>query len=225
MWSGADEDRWLGWLTLPMQERDGVERAVQFADEVKAEGTTDVVLLGMGGSSLAPDVMGSIIGRTEGYPTLHVVDSTDPGQIRSVERAIDFRRTLFLVASKSGTTLEVNILKQYFFHRAVQKLGEARGGPALRRDDRSWFEARAGRAGEGFRAIFPGIPSVGGRFSALSNFGLVPAALIGVDPGMLLDRARDDGAALRVRPAPTTPHSSLARCSASSRWPGATSRR
>jgi transaldolase/glucose-6-phosphate isomerase len=191
VWSSADEDRWLGWLTLPMQDRDGVALIVQFAKEIKAEGIADVVLLGMGGSSLAPEVMREIIGRTDGYPSLHVVDSTDPAQIRSVERAIDLRRTLFLVASKSGTTLEVNILKQYFFHRAVQAFGEQEAARhfVLTTDPGSKLEEIAKT--EGYRAIFPGIPAVGGRYSALSNFGLVPAALLGADPVTLLDRARD----------------------------------
>ena len=191
VWSGADEDRWLGWLTLPAQDRGGVARAVELANAIRAEGTTDVVLLGMGGSSLAPEVMRSIIGRTEGYPALHVVDSTDPGQILSVERAIDFRRTVFLVASKSGTTLEVNILKQHFFHRALQELGEAEAGRhfVLTTDPGSKLEPIAKQ--EGFRATFPGLPTVGGRYSALSNFGLVPAALLGADPVMLLDRAQE----------------------------------
>jgi transaldolase/glucose-6-phosphate isomerase len=191
VWSNADEARWLGWLTLPTQDRDGVASLVQFANEIKAEGMTDTVLLGMGGSSLAPEVMRAIIGRTDGYPALHVVDSTDPGQIRSVERAIDIRRTLFLVASKSGTTLEVNILKQHFYHRAVQELGEAEAGRhfVLTTDPGSKLEDIAKK--EGFRAIFPGVPTVGGRYSALSNFGLVPAALLGGDPAVLLDRARD----------------------------------
>ena len=191
VWSNADEARWLGWLTLPMQDRDGVALVVQFANEIKAQGITDTVLLGMGGSSLAPEVMRAIIGRTDGYPALHVVDSTDPGQIRSVDRAIDIRRTLFLVASKSGTTLEVNILKQHFYHRAVKALGEADAGRhfVLTTDPGSKLEDVAKK--EGFRAIFPGVPTVGGRYSALSNFGLVPAALLGADPGVLLDRARD----------------------------------
>jgi len=191
VWSNADENRWLGWLRLPMQDRDSVALTVEFANGIKAEGITDVVLLGMGGSSLAPEVMRSIIGRTEGFPALHVVDSTDPGQILSVERAIDFRRTMFLVASKSGTTLEVNILKQHFFHRAVQELGEAEAGRhfVLTTDPGSKLEELSQR--EGFRAIFPGMPTVGGRYSALSNFGLVPAALMGADPVMLLDRARE----------------------------------
>ena len=190
VWSNADEDRWLGWLTLPMQDRDGVARIVTFASEIRAEGTTDVVLLGMGGSSLAPEVMRSIIGRADTYPALHVVDSTDPAQSLSVARAIDFRRTIFLVASKSGTTLEVNILKQYFFHRAVEELGEAEAGRrfVLTTDPGSKLEQIAKQ--EGFRAIFPGLPTVGGRYSALSNFGLVPAALLGTDPVLLLDHAR-----------------------------------
>jgi transaldolase / glucose-6-phosphate isomerase len=190
VWSGSDEDRWLGWLTLP-SARDGIDRVVQFAHEIKAEGTADVVLLGMGGSSLAPEVMGSIIGRAEGFPNVHVLDSTDPAQIGAVEHAIDFSRTLFLVASKSGTTLEVNILKQYFFHRASKLLGESEAGKhfVVTTDPGSQMEQIARQ--EHFRAVFPGVPSVGGRYSALSNFGLVPAALIGVDPGLLLDRARE----------------------------------
>ena len=190
VWSGADEDRWLGWLTLPAQPPGDVSPAVQLARDVKDEGFADVVLLGMGGSSLAPEVIRSIVGRAEGYPSLHVVDSTDPGQILSVERAIDFRRALFLVASKSGTTLEVNILKQHFFHRAVEELGEAEAGRrfVLTTDPGSKLEQVALQ--EGFRAIFTGLPSVGGRYSALSNFGLVPAALLGAEPVRLLDRAR-----------------------------------
>jgi transaldolase/glucose-6-phosphate isomerase len=191
VWSGADEDRWLGWLTLPMQDRTGIEAAVEFANQVRAEGATDVVLLGMGGSSLAPEVMRAIVGRADGHPALHVVDSTDPGQILSVERSIDFRRTMFLVASKSGTTLEVNILKQHFHHRAVEQLGMAEAGRrfVLTTDPGSKLEQIAKQ--EGFRAIFPGIPSVGGRYTALSNFGLVPAALLGADPARLLDGARE----------------------------------
>src|SRR5688500_4956162 len=190
VWSKTDEDRWLGWLTLPMQDRSGVAPVLQLASDIKSEGMTDVVLLGMGGSSLAPDVMRSIIGRTDGYPNLHVLDSTDPGQILSVEAAIDIKRTLIVVASKSGTTLEVNILKQHFFDRAIAAVGKQEAGRhfVLTTDPGSKLEQIARQ--EGFRAIFPGIPTVGGRYSALSNFGLVAAALLGADPLLLLDRAR-----------------------------------
>jgi transaldolase/glucose-6-phosphate isomerase len=189
VWSGSDEDRWLGWLMLPMQDRQAVARVTAFAGEIRAEGVKDIVLLGMGGSSLAPEVIRSVIGREEGYPNLHVLDSTDPAQILAVERAVDFARTLFLVASKSGSTLEVNILKQYFFQRAVERLGAEQAGRrfVLTTDPGSKLYQTARQ--EGFREIFEGIPSVGGRYSALSNFGLVPAALIGVDLTMMLGRA------------------------------------
>ena len=191
VWSNTGEEKWLGWLTLPMQDRAGVASVVRFAKEIRAEGITDVVLLGMGGSSMAPEVLREIVGRADGYPKLHVLDSTDPSQIRSVERAIDFPRSLFLVASKSGTTLEVNILKQHFFHRAVQELGAKEAGRhfVLTTDPGSKLEEIA--RNESFRAIFAGLPTVGGRYSALSNFGLVPAALLGADPGVLLDRAHE----------------------------------
>jgi transaldolase/glucose-6-phosphate isomerase len=208
VWSGADEDRWLGWLNLPLQSRAGLDRAVRFAREIKHERVSDLVLMGMGGSSMAPEVIQSILGNHEGFPVLHVIDSTDPGQILAVERRIDFNKTLFLVASKSGSTLEVNILKQYFFHRAVQKFGEAEAGRrfVLTTDPGSKLEKIAEH--EHFREVFPGIPSVGGRYSALSNFGVVPAALIGADVSRLMDGAEamarrcatdgDENAALRL---------------------------
>jgi transaldolase/glucose-6-phosphate isomerase len=189
VWSGADEDRWLGWLRLPVEQRGGVDRAVRLAHQLRHEKVSDVVLLGMGGSSLAPEVIRSIIGVQQGYPNLLLLDSTDPAQILSVERCIDLRRTLFLVASKSGSTLEVNILKQYFFHRVVQKFSELEAGThfVLTTDPGSKLHQIGEQ--ENFREIFPGVPSVGGRYSALSNFGLVPAALMGTDVSLLLDHA------------------------------------
>jgi transaldolase / glucose-6-phosphate isomerase len=189
VWSGTSEDRWLGWLTLPSEARPGAEGLTQFAREVRAEGVQDIVLLGMGGSSLAPDVLLSVVGREQGFPNLHVLDSTDPAQIRSVELAVDLPRTLFLVASKSGSTLEVDILQRHFLDLAVRRLGAEDAGRhfVLTTDPGSRLHQVAREAG--FRKVFEGVPSVGGRYSALSNFGLVPAALIGVDVSMLLDRA------------------------------------
>jgi transaldolase/glucose-6-phosphate isomerase len=189
VWTGVGEDQWLGWLSLPIEQRPGLNRAVRLANQVKHEQVSDVVLLGMGGSSLAPETIRSIIGTREGYPNLRLLDSTDPGQILALERQIDLKRTLFLVASKSGSTLEVNILKQYFFHRCVQKFGEMEAGNhfVLTTDPGSKLHQIAEQ--ERFRKIFTGVPTVGGRYSALSNFGIVPAALIGVDVSMLLDRA------------------------------------
>jgi transaldolase/glucose-6-phosphate isomerase len=189
VWTGTDEDRWLGWLHLPVDERPAVDRAVRLGSELKREQVSDVVLLGMGGSSLAPEVIQSIIGPHDGYPALHVLDSTDPAQILAVERRINFSSSLFLVASKSGSTLEVNILKQYFFSRAVQKFGDTAAGRhfVLTTDPGSQLQHVAEE--EHFREIFGGIPSVGGRYSALSNFGIVPAAAIGADVALLLERA------------------------------------
>src|SRR6185436_15954088 len=118
-------------------------------------------------------------------------DSTDPAQIAAVEGTIDWAHTIVLVASKSGTTLEVNILKQYFYQRAVEQFGASGAGRhfIVTTDPGSKMEQIARQ--EGFRAIFPGLPSVGGRYSALSNFGLVPAALIGIDTTRLVERARE----------------------------------
>jgi len=191
VWSGSDEDQWLGWLMLPMQDAQLVAAVTRFAGEIKKEGFQDVVLLGMGGSSLAPEVIHSVIGRSDGHPNLHVLDSTDPAQILAIERSIDLKRSLFLVASKSGSTLEVNILKQYFFHRVVEHVGPDEAGRqfVLTTDTGSKLHQVAQQ--DRFRAVFDGVPSVGGRYSALSNFGLVPAALIGADLPALLDRAAD----------------------------------
>lgn len=189
VWSGSGEDRWIGWLTLPMEQRSGVDRAVRFARQIKHEQIGDVVLLGMGGSSLAPEVMRSVLGVQPGYPNLHVLDSTNPAQILAVERRIDLKKTIFLVASKSGSTLEVNILKQYFYSQAVQKLGDAEAGRhfVLTTDPGSKLHHIAEQ--EHFREIFAGVPTVGGRYSALSNFGLLPAAMIGADVSLMLDHA------------------------------------
>jgi transaldolase / glucose-6-phosphate isomerase len=191
VWSGSDEDQWLGWLMLPMQDAKPLTALTRFAGKIKKEGFQDVVLLGMGGSSLAPEVIRSVIGLGDGYPNLHVLDSTDPAQILAIERGIDLKRSLFLVASKSGSTLEVNILKQYFFHRLSERVGADEAGRhfVLTTDPGSKLHQVAKQ--ERFRAVFDGVPTVGGRYSALSNFGLVPAALIGADLAQLLDGAAD----------------------------------
>jgi transaldolase/glucose-6-phosphate isomerase len=189
LWTGSDEGRWLGWLSLT----DGPERSPhlgELAREVRREGLSHLLLLGMGGSSLFPEVLAATFGKQQGYPELYVLDSTDPGQIHRFESAIDLSRTLFIVSSKSGGTLEPNILKEYFFERVKQVLG---GPEAGRRfvaitDPGSRLQEMAER--EGFRSIFFGEPAVGGRYSALSNFGKVPAALMGLDVAEFIHRAR-----------------------------------
>jgi len=123
LWTEQDEAKWLGWLGIVDQELKGVAHLQDFADEVKQAGFKDVLLLGMGGSSLGPEVFGETFGSKAGYPKLHVLDSTDPAQIRHFEARVDLAKTLFMMSSKSGSTLEPNIFKDYFFERAKQVVG------------------------------------------------------------------------------------------------------
>ena len=188
LWTGADEDRWLGWLDISQRELNDAAALTSFARDVRGEGTKDVVLLGMGGSSLGAEVLGETLGR-DGWPKLHVLDSTDPEQILSVERETAPATTLYLVSSKSGSTLEPNILRDHFLHIAREALGDGNAGQrfAAITDPGSALEQEAKR--DGFRHIFGGDPAIGGRFSVLSKFGLVPAATAGVDIGRLLNNA------------------------------------
>ncbi len=188
LWTDADEARWLDWLTAPADHLEEIADLQAFAVEIRDSGIRDVVLLGMGGSSMAPEVLRETFGAAKGYPDLKVVDSTDPAQVRSVEEAVDLSRTLFIVASKSGSTLEPNILKAYFYQRVVETVGasQAPGHFVAITDPGSDLEDAASVAG--FRRIFRGRPQIGGRFSALSNFGLVPAALLGIDLPRFMDR-------------------------------------
>ena len=187
LWTETDEEKWVGWLGVVDQQLKAVAHLQDFAEDVKRSGFSDVLLLGMGGSSLGPEVLGETFGSKPGFPKLHVLDSTDPAQIKSFERRIDPARTLFLVSSKSGSTLEPNIFKQYFFEVAKKAVGETE---APRRfvaitDPNSSLERAA--VAEGFRDIFHGVASIGGRYSVLSNFGMVPAAAIGVDVKAFLE--------------------------------------
>jgi transaldolase / glucose-6-phosphate isomerase len=187
LWTEADEANWLGWLEIVDKQLKGIEHLQDFAEDVKRSGFRDVLLLGMGGSSLGPEVLGETFGSKPGFPNLHVLDSTDPAQIRRFEARIDPARTLFLVSSKSGSTLEPNIFKQYFFERAKQAVGaqEAAKRFVAITDPGSSLEKAARTAG--FRCVYHGLPSIGGRYSVLSDFGMVPAAAIGIDPQAFLE--------------------------------------
>lgn len=186
LWTGADEARWLGWLDGPRAARRTLDDLRTFGDEVARDGFTHALLLGMGGSSLAPEVLRLTFGHKPGRPDLHVLDSTDPGQVATLESRIDLARTLVIVASKSGSTLEPNVFKQYFFDRISQVVGADRVGRhfVAITDPGSKMQQVAER--DGFRAVFFGEPTIGGRFSALSPFGLVPAAVMGIDLARLL---------------------------------------
>ncbi|MBK7644711.1 MAG: bifunctional transaldolase/phosoglucose isomerase [Planctomycetes bacterium] len=187
IWTGSDESKWLGWLDAPAAARAQLKELNAFADEIKSEGFTHVLLLGMGGSSLCPDVLRHTFGARAGYPKLEVVDSTDPQQIAASERRVDLAKTLVLVASKSGSTLEPNIFEAYFWERVQQVSGGKAGRQFIAiTDPGSKLELAAKQ--KGYRRVFSGDPAIGGRFSALSPFGLVPAALLGMDLERFLAR-------------------------------------
>jgi transaldolase/glucose-6-phosphate isomerase len=181
LWTGADEAKWLGWLDIVKERLDHVQELIDFQKDVQQAGFTDVLLLGMGGSSLGPEVLGRTFGHREGWPKLHVLDSTDPQQIRTFQDAVDLPRTLCIVSSKSGGTLEPNILKAYFFDQMTKAVGADKAGKHfVAVTDPGSHMQKVAEDGK-FRHIFYGDPSIGGRFSVLSNFGLVPAAAIGID--------------------------------------------
>ena len=187
LWTGTDEDKWLGWLHVVEQELADVDRLHGFAEDVKQRGFTDLVLLGMGGSSLGPEVFGETFGRQAGWPRFHMLDSTDPAQIKAIEQAVDLGKTLFIVSSKSGSTLEPNIFMDYFLDRVGAVRGKDKAGEhfVAVTDPGSSLERRAKQLG--FAHIFYGVPSIGGRYSVLSKFGLVPAAAMGLDVKRLLE--------------------------------------
>jgi hypothetical protein len=186
VWTGKDEARWLGWLDEPFRRRDNVELLLRLAQDVMGEAKS-VVLLGMGGSSLAPEVLR----RSFGVEDFHVLDTTHPGAIRDLTSQLDLQETLFVAASKSGSTLETRSHTEYFWKLAprgeqwvaITDPGSALGGLAAKQ---SWA------------AVAPGEPTIGGRYSALSPFGLLPAALMGIEVEALLDRACEMADACRL---------------------------
>src|SRR5467141_4060070 len=191
LWSGADENHWLGWLGITDdQEAHGVHLSL-LAAEVKQAGFKHVLLLGMGGSSLCPEVLRLTFGKIEGFPELHVLDSTDPAQIKAIEAEIDLKSTLFIVSSKSGGTLEPNIYKQYFFARVKEAVGEKEAGNRFITVTDPGSKMQHVAENDHFRHIFAGVPSIGGRYSALSNFGMVPAAVMGIDILKFLNRTEE----------------------------------
>jgi transaldolase / glucose-6-phosphate isomerase len=191
LWTNTDEPQWLGWLDVAEKQLEKKDQFQKLAEEIKKEKFSDILLLGMGGSSLCPEVLEKTFGQIQGFPKLHVLDSTDPAQIRTFEKKIDLANTLFIVSSKSGSTLEPNIFKQYFFERVKETIGADKAGGRFIAitDPGSKLEAEASK--DKFRHIFHGVPSIGGRYSALSNFGIVPAAVMGLDVAKFLDRTEE----------------------------------
>src|SRR5258707_3183208 len=189
LWTNSDEDKWLGWLDIVAEQQRNVRRFTNFAAEVKDAKFSHVLLLGMGGSSLCPEVMRESFGKLDDFPELHVLDSTDPAQIKAIENKIDLANTLFIVSSKSGTTLEPNIFKQYFFERTRQAVGAVKVGSHFIAITDPGSKMQQVAEADRFLHIFFGRPSIGGRYSALSNFGMVPAAVMGIDTKKFLAQA------------------------------------
>ncbi len=189
VWTGKDESKWLGWLDIVDQQLSNVSKFKALNAEIRDDAFQHFLLLGMGGSSLAPEVFSQTFGHQPGSPELLVLDSTDPVQIKSFRDKIDPARTLFCVSSKSGTTLEPNIYMQYFFEETKKVVGERAGNHFIAvTDPGSKLEGVAAKLG--FRRLYHGLSSIGGRYSALSDFGLVPHAAAGFDTEKLLQRTK-----------------------------------
>jgi transaldolase/glucose-6-phosphate isomerase len=189
VWTRSGEQDWLGWLDVAFDQATHAKRFTDLVDDVRSAAFTDAVVLGMGGSSLCPDVLATTFMPQAGLPRLRVLDSTDPQQVKAMQDAVDLTTTLFFVSSKSGTTLEPNIFAAYFFERMSQVVGEDRAGSHFIAitDPGSPLEDLARR--QGYRGVFVGVPSIGGRYSALSDFGMVPGAAAGIDVAALLASA------------------------------------
>lgn len=189
VWTGDGESKWLGWLNVVDSELASLDKYSELTDH----GFDDVLLMGMGGSSLCPEVLACTFGKTR----FHILDSTVPAQVIAVEDKLDLSRTLFIVASKSGSTLEPNCFKQYFFEKLAALVGRSNAGKQFIAitDPGSKMEQVA--KADGFRDIFYGDPEIGGRFSALSTFGMTAAASMGIDVEQFLTTANEMVAACR----------------------------
>jgi transaldolase/glucose-6-phosphate isomerase len=184
----------LGWLDFPKTVQVNAADLAAFALEMRKI-YTHVVVLGMGGSSLAPDVLRATFGHVAGYPQLHVLDSSDPIQIAELEAALDLERTLFIVASKSGTTTEPEAFFRYFYERVQKTVGADSAGKQFVAITDPGTQLATEAKETGFVRIFENDPTIGGRYSALSYFGMVPAALAGYDVATILDRGLGELAA------------------------------
>jgi transaldolase / glucose-6-phosphate isomerase len=190
LWTNTDESKWLGWLGIVDEQIKNLDNFKKLAQEIRGAGFTHAVLLGMGGSSLCVEVLKLTFGHAAGSPEFLVLDSTDPAQIKTLESKLDLAKTVFVVSSKSGSTLEPNIFKQYFYERVKQKVGAGEVGKHFIAVTDPGSHMQKVAEGDGFRHVFFGLPSIGGRYSALSDFGAVPGAIQGIDVGKFFERAK-----------------------------------
>src|SRR5215469_3690006 len=191
LWTGHDEDKWLGWLHVAEDQTAHLQRLAEAAADATRAGLRHAVVLGMGGSSLCPEVLEVTFGKQLGHPEMLVLDSTDPAQIKAMEARLDLAKTLFIVSSKSGSTLEPNIFKQYFFDRVQQTANKDKAGSQFIAVTDPGSKMQEVAEQDRFRHIFFSVPSIGGRYSALSNFGMVPGAIMGLDINRFLDRTEE----------------------------------
>jgi transaldolase/glucose-6-phosphate isomerase len=181
LWTGTDEGQWLGWLHVTEEQLKGIFALKKLAEDIKKAKFKHALLLGMGGSSLCVEVLRLTFGKFAGRPEVHVLDSTDPAQVKAIEKKLDLKKTVCIVSSKSGSTLEPNIFKQYFYEQIRKKVGEKEVGKHFIAvtDPGSKMEQVA--KNDHFRHVYHGLSSIGGRYSALSHFGTVPGAIMGLD--------------------------------------------
>ena len=191
VWTGSDEGQWLGWLDITEKQLAQLDVFKRVAADVKKAKFKHALLLGMGGSSLCPEVLRMTFGKIKGFPTLHVLDSTDPAQIKAIEAQVDLKSTICIVSSKSGSTLEPNIYKQYFFEQIKKKVGAKEAGNRFIAITDPGSKMQQVAEADKFRHIFFGVPSIGGRYSALSNFGMIPAAVMGLDVAKFLKNTQE----------------------------------
>jgi glucose-6-phosphate isomerase len=189
LWTNDGEEKWMGWIDIVERQQKDLSSMAELGGDVRSAGFESALLLGMGGSSLCPEVLAKTFGQQPGFPALHIVDSTDPAEVLAESEAVDLGKALVIVASKSGTTLEPNILKQFFYEQVRRVVGAENVGShfVAITDPGSKMEQVAKQ--DSFRYIFYGDPTIGGRYSALSNFGVVAATVAGLKVGKMLDEA------------------------------------
>src|SRR5580704_12211596 len=189
LWTNDGEEKWMGWIDIVERQQKDLSSMAELGGDVRSACFESALLLGMGGSSLCPEVLAKTFGQQPGFPALHIVDSTDPAEVLAASEAVDLGKALVIVASKSGTTLEPNILKQFFYEQVRRVVGAENVGShfVAITDPGSKMEQVAKQ--DSFRYIFYGDPTIGGRYSALSNFGVVAATVAGLKVGKMLDEA------------------------------------
>lgn len=204
LWTKDGEEKWMGWIDIVERQQKDMSELAELGGDIESADFKSALLVGMGGSSLCPEVLAKTFGPQEGFPELHIVDSTDPAQVMAACEEVDLAETVVIVASKSGSTLEPNILKQFFFDEVRRAVGQGNvGGRFIAITDPGSKMEQVAKS-DNFRYIFYGDPEIGGRYSALSDFGMVAATVAGLKIGKVLDEA-GKGVASAKQPVESNP--------------------